>query len=1102
METLRLSSKGAMVHLSFLVVLGIAHGQIPAPDDAPLPLPPAESKKHFTLPEGFRIDLVAAEPLIRDPSCVAWDAGGRLFVTEIHGYNLEGHLDVTELNRAGKLDTAIRRVRVGPELKQKAQSGQTGSLKLLLDTDGNGRMDTVIPWAEDIPAAYGVVAVNGGVIVTAAPHILFFADTDGDNKPDVRRTLFTGFTIGEMERAINNPVIGPDGWIYTSQGWGGGTISGPDLAEPVKMGRTDFRFKPDGSAIEPVSGSNHTFGMAFDDAGNRFLITTSRPALYAAPLPYAYLKRNPHVATPELTITASNYHNTFPSSRPHPWRRKRGADPRWVRFYGAGEAKPNGNFTSACGQQVYRAKLFPEKYHGNYFCCDPQQSMVHRALIERDGPGIRVRRHPEQANAEFLTSSDGWFRPNNLRVGPDGALYIVDMYREIIEDYSAIPRYLQQQYGLLNGDDRGRIWRLAPEDSPPRPLTSGRFEAARPLAGRIKALYAPGAKLSTALADPHYAVRLHALRAADPRLGSDRALMDQVLALSKTESDPGVLLQLALSLGESHDPRAIPVLARLAAEHGTIRWMDNAVLSSIGDKAGAFLKCALLEQHTIAVSILERAAETAARTGDAAALLAAADHPDPALRLRLLGLAARHGGGAPDSLRTAADQALSADKQSDPERLAALPLLAYASEAVVQSAMKRLLSPNENPDFQAKAINTAMSAAQAQVAAPLMAHLPRATPRLASVIVEALMSRSGTTKQLLSAGHRVSFSTLQRHRLRHHDDPEIRRLSEALSRGLGPRVSAAISHKRYYAALEGQTDLARGATLFTTHCAVCHQLAGQGIAVGPQLDGEVGRPAESLLADILTPSAEITAGYATYMAKMRGGASHTGVLAAESATSLELLQAAGARIELLRSELLSLNRLDLSLMPGTLAELLRPEELADIIGFMKHGQNSQVVVLFDDDPAFPGALGDGKGTAALDWGDASSGRACLVVAGFQRYARQVPGWNFAVREQPVEGEFRYLRLAMKTVDAKGMMIELAADGKFPPNDRAIRTYYAGMNSTGWKSNALAKEVPTQWQRFTIDLWQGNGNFTLSGIAFTTMGGKGRYDRIELLRNKP
>ncbi|MEC7356900.1 MAG: hypothetical protein VYC09_00525, partial [Verrucomicrobiota bacterium] len=183
----------------FLIFLGIGSAQIPSPDDAPLPLSPEESKKHFKLTDGFRIDLIASEPLIRDPSCIAWDSKGRLFVTEIHGYNLEGHLDVTELNKTGKLDKSIRRVRVGPELKAEAQKGQTGSLKLLRDLDGDGKMDESIIWADDIPAAYGVITLDQGVIITAAPHIIFFADTDGDNRPDVRRTLFTGFTVGEME---------------------------------------------------------------------------------------------------------------------------------------------------------------------------------------------------------------------------------------------------------------------------------------------------------------------------------------------------------------------------------------------------------------------------------------------------------------------------------------------------------------------------------------------------------------------------------------------------------------------------------------------------------------------------------------------------------------------------------------------------------------------------------------------------------------------------------------------------------------------------------------------------------------------------------------
>ena len=100
--------------LFFLITLRIGSAQIPSPDDAPLPLSPEQSKKHFKLTDGFRIDLIASEPLIRDPSCIAWDSKGRLFVTEIHGYNLEGHLDVTELNKTGKLDKSIRRVRVGP----------------------------------------------------------------------------------------------------------------------------------------------------------------------------------------------------------------------------------------------------------------------------------------------------------------------------------------------------------------------------------------------------------------------------------------------------------------------------------------------------------------------------------------------------------------------------------------------------------------------------------------------------------------------------------------------------------------------------------------------------------------------------------------------------------------------------------------------------------------------------------------------------------------------------------------------------------------------------------------------------------------------------
>lgn len=1128
------------------------HAEIPRPDDAPKPLSPAESKKRFKLPEGFRIDLIASEPLIRDPSCVAWDEKGRLFVTEIHGYNLEGHLDVTELNKTGKLDTAIRRVRVDEEMKAEARKGQNGSLKLLRDTNGDGRMDEAILWADDIPAAYGVVPALGGLVVVAEPDILFFADRDGDDRPDERKVLFTGFGRGEMERAINNPVWGPDNWIYVGRGWAGGTITGPTLQKAVKLGRTDFRLKPDGSAIEPVSGENHTFGMALDDYGTRWLITTGQPARYAAPLPYHYLARNPHVSSPGTTVGASPYHNTFPISTPHPWRSTRGADPRWVKFYGGGEAKPNGNFTSACGQQVYRADLFPKKYHGNHFACEPQQSMVHRSLLIPESSGWRAQRPPEHQDNEFLSSSDGWFRPNNLRVGPDGALYIVDMYREIIEDYSAIPRYLQQQYGLLNGDDRGRIWRLAPKDSSPTPInatgvaevkslghpnawwresaqqllieeegTDRKVELARmatdqkgSFQGRVHALCTAegrgeleSATLVKALADPHPEVRRQAVRLAESRL-KEEAVREGMVALAREESDHRVLLQLALSLGETEDTEALKELARLAVTKAEVRWMENAVLSSIGSTAGKFLVTLLANHPKAQTSLVERATETAVRSGQKEVLgevmAALLSHPDEALSLRLLALAAHHGLDRSPRLAQVANKALavvSDATQLQAKRLAALRLAPYAEKGAVKTAVDVITHPSGDPTFQDNALRELLRSSQKNIAAVVIKALPTLTPRGAAVATEALLGHPGTTQQLLVTGvlSSRSFSALQRHRLLNHEDPKVKELATLLfaERNVEPKEK----FRAHYAALKGKADAKRGAELYTMHCATCHRFGGKGTEVGPSLDGEAGRPAESLLSDILSPSQNLTAGYATYLANTRTRQSAAGVLTSESATSVTLTATAGVKTKFLRADLVSLQRLDVSLMPQTFGDAFTPQQAADLVAYLKSRPASSSLVLFDDDPGFPGLLHDGKGEARLDWRDAASGRASLTISGFQRHSRQLPGWKFAIRENPKESEYRYLRLAMKTRKSKGMMLELAADRSFPPENKPVRTYYAGENKTGWKSNELAAKIPTEWQTFTIDLWKGNGDFNLTGMAFTVMDGEASYDRIELLRSK-
>src|SRR5262249_24374810 len=334
-------------------------GEIQPATDRPQPKSPEASARCVTLPSGFRLDLVAAEPLVREPTAMAFDERGRIFVCEIHGYNLDGYLDILELNKSGKLDREVRRGRHATVESQEAAKKETyGTVKLLRDTDGRGRLDAAEVWADRLPPCYGAIAVRGGVIAVCAPDIVYLADRDGDGTAEVREILFTGFAREYIEREINNPRWGPDNWIYCAAGGGKGTITGPKLSQRGPIGHTHFRFKPDGSGIEPVTGRESMFGLAMTDFGDRFHTIIS----YAIPLSDRSLARNPYVQSPAADVSICPSHQLFPISQPDPWRQARGKDPAWVKFYGAAETQPNGQFTASSGQTIYRADAFPDEY--------------------------------------------------------------------------------------------------------------------------------------------------------------------------------------------------------------------------------------------------------------------------------------------------------------------------------------------------------------------------------------------------------------------------------------------------------------------------------------------------------------------------------------------------------------------------------------------------------------------------------------------------------------------------------------------------------------------------------------------------------------------
>lgn len=640
--------------------------EIPRPDDAPQPQAPAAAAKSFHLPPGYAMKLIASEPLINEPSGVCWDERGRMIVCELHGYNIEGQYDIDELNKSGRLDLEVRRIQASEAAKHRAKADNFGTVKRLLDTDSDGVMDKAQVWADHLPLCYGVVAARGGVIVACPPDIVFLKDADGDGRAEIREVLFSGFGVGQPERGVNAPTWGVDNWIYFGRGHSGGTITGPHLKNPVTIGHTDFRIRADGSAIEPVEGSTGTIGMAFTEGGDRFVTDTTHPALFVTPLPWRYLTRNADLPAPALTNPETAYNQVFPRAPAHPWRVKREQHADYFAFYrrySLSDAAASGYFTSGCSPLVYQDSLMPA-LRGQYFVCEPAQNLVHRARVEREGTRLRLKRLQEEEKSEFLTSSDPWFHPISLQPTPDGSIAVVDFYREIIEDYSAIPRHLQQQYGVINGRDRGRIWLLTQTGHQPalsqdmaslddatltrelqsdlhwRRLTARRLLIERNALKQGARLELPvnaDAALATmfafegndALTADHLIaawhhrsadVRKHALQIADRDFsGIGRSLEKELVTAAADAAPvqaPQVLLQMALSLGNSTSSQAIEALANLARTHGDLEWMDAAIASSAPKREAALLT-ALATNPGKAGRVMETLAGVIASRGDA-----------------------------------------------------------------------------------------------------------------------------------------------------------------------------------------------------------------------------------------------------------------------------------------------------------------------------------------------------------------------------------------------------------------------------------------------------------------------------------------------------
>jgi putative membrane-bound dehydrogenase-like protein len=1185
--------------------------EIQLASDAPRPLPPEESRRLFQLPEGLAIQLVASEPHVSDPVAIAFDAQGRILVCEIHGYNLEGYYDIVELNKAGKLDTEVRRIPATDEAVRRAEQQQYGTVKRLEDIDGDGLIDRSTVLADHLPPCYGVVPARDGVIVLCAPDIVYLADRDNDGKAEVRETLFTGFGTGELWTRINNPRWGVDNWIYAVSGAASaGTITGPRLDKPVELGSVCFRFRADGTAIEPAGGRTHGFGQAVNDWGDRFLCTNQQHAMHVIPIPYRYLTRNPYYAAPALTKNISTYGHpapVYPTSAPDPWRRARAADPAWVRFYGEAEATANGYFTAASGQTIYQGELLPEEYHGNHFSVDNAQNLIHRCMLEPDGVTYGARRPREDEETEFLASAEQWFRPVNLTTGPDGGLYVVDMYRDIIEDYSAIPRHLQQVYveSLIAGADRGRIWRIVPGEAARRSsldlskatadelveclaspnawrrkavqrlliergenastASLERMAAQGPTSNaRLHALYSlegigtlRPAAIEQALHDSHFAVRMHGLRLAEDFLCQDSELIGAILELVD-DKHARIRLQLALTLGEANDPRAASTLAGLASEAFDDPWMSAAILCSSANSSATMLAAILaknsdgFENRTIVHSLASVAGASGDRSQIMSVLTSLAgfphDGPIEVPRSVLAGLSEGldragkklvgtsemvapirrllhrpdeetrrltvHVASTLDLLDLPEMQAVFAEShdqvadedQSIEERTAALLLLSSAPLDRWETLAATLLEPQQPLDLQLAAVQALGPRDEKQVPAMLLAGFRSYTPAVRTAVIDAIFQRNERLETLVEAIENESVPVSGIDAIRREQLLRQSRLSERVQALLADRGGETGRQKVlaiYQQALNLPRDAQLGKKVFEQHCQKCHKLGTEGFEVGPDLLTARTRADETLISDVMDPSNQITIGYDNYTVITVDGRIYTGVLSEETATSIALKKEEAVRDVILRKNIDEMEASRLSMMPENLEELVSPQDLAHLLGFLRNTIGSaspSVATLFDDESEFPVLLSEGEGLARIDASDPYSGKVALVVSPPQRFSATIPGWEFPIREDPGSGEYRYLRYAWKLRTGHGVMLELADGGHWPAADAPRQRYFAGRNTTGWAAICVDEATPVEWTVVQRDLWADFGNFTLTGLAPTAMGGEVLFDRIELLQS--
>ena len=925
------------------------------------PLSPEQERATFQLADpNLIVDLVAAEPDVRAPVAIAWDADGRMFVVEMTDYPS------------------------GPV---------SGRIRLLEDHDGDGRYERSTIFATNLAFPNGVMSWKNGVLVTAAPDIWFLADTNGDGVADVREKILTGFAEGNQQLRVNGLFWGIDNWIYGCNGRSDGEVKWADGTPAGSIRRHDFRFRPDTKQFEAIAG-NSQFGMGHDDWGNRFPVFNNTPIRHVV-MEDRYLERQPSLAGTDVvpSISPTNDGNRVFALTP----------PTLL------IPQPVGFFTSACGPSIFRGTALPESYSGNYFVCEPVQNVVQRRILKPFGSTFIAEY--AHTNTEFLASTDRWFHGVFTTTGPDGALYVVDFYRDLVEHPHWVAPELRDQVDWRKGEEHGRIWKVRGKNArlaKIEKLSSAsngelvhtlesangwtRDAAQRLLVERhatdevrgLENLAARGSTATTrvhalhtltelsppnlkllidALEDAHPRVREHAMALVEPIFVSGEwdgptnlfdALQRNMLACCE-DPDSRVRLQAAWSWSARiFDDARFSALARIVRHQEFDAWQSLPALAGSSNRPWALLDKIrpLLEDGTDEqlrlLAKLCGASAAAKETSHAAEVtkwLAESHSPNrfgliaaflEALpRERRTGAVARLGGV---ELLTEAARVCLSSSASMRVRLESIRLLEATRPTEAVTRLRDLLRREQPEPLQVAATKALMEWSDAS-AREILERWPRSSKAVRRQMIASSLKTPNASLALLDSVEsgkiaKFDLDPITRQSLEKHRDPTVAARAKMIFANAVSADREAVMTK-YRAALKLDGDRKHGAEIFERTCAVCHQMQGVGAKVGPDLSGIGQHARESLLVDILDPSRQVLPDFVAYNATTKGGDTYIGFIANESATTVTLRRANEPDITLNRADLKEFSTSGKSLMPDGLEAGMSEQDFADLIEFLR-----------------------------------------------------------------------------------------------------------------------------------------------------------------------